>query len=106
MTFLATWGCASDFYPSARWTRSGIVVPFKHRRLRRTHSFGYYTNMVQQIEFIIHTNIQPLRHFFLPKVKGQGQRFKKIYGNAITWKNNYWISPIFDVKLPMSMEIT
>ena len=34
------------FYPSAR----GIVVPFVRHRLRRrrrrTHSFGYYTNMV------------------------------------------------------------
>ena len=42
----------------------GIVVPFV--RLRRTHArfFGYYTNMVQQIEFIIHTNIQPLPALF------------------------------------------
>ena len=35
----------NPFYPSAR----GIVVPFVRRRLRRrrrTHSFGYYTNMV------------------------------------------------------------
>ena len=70
------------FPPSARWARRGIVVPFVHRRRRlrrhrrRTHFFGYYTNMVQQIEFIIHTNIQPLPALFLPKVKviGQGQR--------------------------------
>ena len=27
-------------------------------------SFGYYANMVQQIEFIIYTNIQPLRQKF------------------------------------------
>ena len=42
-----------------RWAIRGIVVPFVHRRLRRrrTQSFGYYTNMVQQIEFITHTNI-------------------------------------------------
>ena len=32
-------------------------------------TFGYYANMVQQIEFIIHTNIQPLRQICLPKVK-------------------------------------
>ena len=31
---------------------------------RRTHSFGSYTNMVQQIKFIIHTNIQPLPALF------------------------------------------
>ena len=69
------------FYPSARWARRGIVVPFvrRLRRRRRTHSFGYYTNMVQQIKFIIHTNIQPLPALFLPKVIGQcqGQRLKK-----------------------------
>ena len=66
--------CATVFHPSARWARRGIVVPFVRRR--RTHSFGYYTNMVQQIKFIIHTNIQPLPALFLPKVKviGQGQR--------------------------------
>ena len=78
------------FYPSARWAQRGIVVPFVRRR-RHTHSFGYYTNMVQQIKFIIHTNIQPLRALFYTqgqghrsKIKGQGQRFKKILVNAIT----------------------
>ena len=34
-----------NFYPSARWARRDIVVPFVRRRLRlrrrrRTHSFG------------------------------------------------------------------
>ena len=48
----------------------GIVVPFVRRRLRCIHSFGYYTNMVQQIKFIIHTNIQPLSTLFFT----QGQR--------------------------------
>ena len=50
-----------------------IVVPFVRRRLRRRrrmHSFGYYANMVQPIEFIIHTNIQPLPALLSP----QGQR--------------------------------
>ena len=50
-------------------------------------SFGYYTNMVQQIEFVIHTNIQPLPAlFFYPRssVKGQGHRFKKKIVNTIT----------------------
>ena len=61
------------FYPSARWARRGIVVPFVRRR---KHSFGYYTNIVQQIKFIIHTNIQPLPALFLPKVKVKG--LKKI----------------------------
>ena len=69
----------------------GIVVPFVRRRprrsLRRRHkqSFDYYTNMVRQIEFIIHTNIQPLQAPFYTqvKVKGQGQRLKKIIVNAI-----------------------
>ena len=59
--------------PSARWARRGIVIPFVRRR-RRTHSFGYYTNMVQQIKFIIHTNIQPLPALFSPKVKSQSSR--------------------------------
>ena len=68
------------FYPSARWARRGIVVPFVRRR-RRTLSFGYYTNMVQQIKFKIHTNIQPLPALFF--TQGQGHRskvkdFKKI----------------------------
>ena len=73
------------FYRSAGWAQRGIVVPFVRRRLR-THSFGYYTNMGQQIKFIIHTNIQPLLALFLLKVKfiGQGQRFKIILVNAIT----------------------
>ena len=61
------------FYPSARWARRGIVVPFVRRRDN--------TNMMQQIKFVIHTNIQPLPALFLPKVKvkvkGQGQRFEK-----------------------------
>ena len=35
-------------------------------------SFGYYANMFQQIEFIIYTNIQPLRQKFF--TKGQGQK--------------------------------
>ena len=45
------------------------------------HVFLYYANMVQQIEFIIYTNIQPLRQKFFAKdqVKGQGQRFKKMF---------------------------
>ena len=65
----------SRFCPSACWARRGIVVPFARRllrRRRRTHSFGYYTNMVQQIKFIIHTNIQPLPALFF--TQGQGQR--------------------------------
>ena len=64
------------FYPSASW---GIVVPFV---CRRTHSFGYYTNMVRQIKFILHTNIQPLPALFF--TQGQGQIFKKNLVNAIT----------------------
>ena len=66
----------NNFHPSARWARRGFVVPFVRRLRRRTQSFGYYTNMVQQIEFIIHTNIQPLPGLFLPKVKVIGQRSK------------------------------
>ena len=42
--------------------------------------------MVQHIEFIIHTKIQLFLQFFLPEVKGQGQSFKQIIVNAITWK--------------------
>ena len=60
-------GCSlSSFLPLGR---RRIVIPFVRLRRRLTHSFGYYTNMVQQIEFIIHTNFQPLRALFLPKVK-------------------------------------
>ena len=53
----------SSFYTSARCDRKGDVVTFVRRRLRRrTQPFGYHTNMVPQIEFIIiHTNSQPLR---------------------------------------------
>ena len=46
------------------------------------HSFGYYTNMVRQIKFILHTNIQPLPALFF--TQGQGQIFKKNLVNAIT----------------------
>ena len=38
------------------------------------HVFLYYANMVQEIEFIIYTNIQPLRQKLL--TKGQGHRSK------------------------------
>ena len=65
------------FYPSARWARRGIVVPFVRRRLRRrrrTHSFGYYTSMVQLNKLIIHANIQPLPALFF--TQGQGHRSK------------------------------
>ena len=62
----------------------GIIVPFERRR--RMHSFGYYTNMVQQIEFIIHTNIQPIPALFSPKVIGQrsNSKIQKILVNEIT----------------------
>ena len=62
----------NPFYPSARWARRGIVVPFVRRR--RTHSFGYYTDMVQQKKFIIPINIQPLPALFF--TKGQDHRSK------------------------------
>ena len=52
--------------------------------------FGYYTSMVQQIGFIIHTNIQPLPAIFLPTIQVLGQKSKskieKFLVNAITWK--------------------
>ena len=51
----------------------GIVVPFVRRR---THSFCYYTNMVQHIEFIIHTNIQPRPALFFTQVQGQRSMVK------------------------------
>ena len=62
----------NDFLPLGPLGPRGIVVPLVRRRRCRTHSFGYYTNMVQQIKFIIHTNIQPLPAFFL--TQGQGHR--------------------------------
>ena len=63
-------------------------------RLPYAASFGYYANIVQQIELIIYTNIQPSRQKFFPKVKVKGQIFKKMF------------CPIFYVKLLMSMEMT
>ena len=76
------------FYPSARWARIGV---HRLRRCRRTQPFGYYTNMMQLVEFIIYTNIQPPPPppgIFLPKVKVIGQRsrskIKKNLVNAIT----------------------
>ena len=76
MAFPATWGCASDIYPSVRWARRGIVVPFVRSQ---KHSFGYYTNMVHQIKFI--QTFNPSRELFF--TQGQGH-----------------------VMLPMSMEMT
>ena len=81
-----------EFYPSARWARSGMSPPpfVRRRRLRRrrrhTQPFAYYTNMVQQIEFIIHANIKPLPAIFFVKVIGQRSRLKiqKNIVNAIT----------------------
>ena len=40
------------------------------------HVFLYYANMVQQIEFIIYTNIQPLRQKFFTKGGGHRSRSK------------------------------
>ena len=83
--FRINYGCQRGFNPSARWARRGIVVPFVRRRLRRhTQPFGYYTNIAQQIKFIIHANIKPIPPLFLPDVKAQGQRFKKYLVNTIT----------------------
>ena len=45
-----------------------------HERLPCAATFLYYTNMFQQIEFIIYANIQPLRQKFF--TKGQGHRSK------------------------------
>ena len=62
----------------------GIVVPFvRRRRLRRRHTqpFGSYTNMVQQIEFIIYTNVQPYPVIIFPQCQGQRSR-SKIQKNA------------------------
>ena len=56
------------FYPSARWARRGIVFPFVRRRRLR---IGYYTSMVQHIEFIIHTNIQHLPTIFFTQAQGR-----------------------------------
>ena len=55
------------------------------------HVFLYYANMVQQIKFIIYTNIQSLRHKFFTKghkskVKVKVKDSKKLFINAITWK--------------------
>ena len=45
-------------------------------------SFGYFANMVQHIEFIIYTNVQPLRQKFF--TKGQGQNsWSKIQKNVL-----------------------
>ena len=61
-----------------------IVVPFMRRR--RTQPFGYYTKMVQQIEFI--QTFNPSRQIFLPKANVIGRRsrskIKQILVNAIT----------------------
>ena len=73
------WNVWPIFYPSARWAQRGIVVPFVRRRCRlrrRTHSFGYYTNMVQHIKFIIHTNIQPLPALFFTQGQGHSSKVK------------------------------
>ena len=77
--------------------RRGILVPLvrlrRRLRRRRTQPFGYYTSMVQHIEFIIHTNIQPLRQFFVHSVKVIGQRSRsKIKRNSRSCdnlKNNF-----------------
>ena len=58
--------------------------PSGHERVLNDATFLYYANMVQQIEFIIYTNIQPLRQKFFnqrsrSEVKGQGQKLKKIF---------------------------
>ena len=58
------------------------VRPSGHERLPYAATFLYYTNLVQHIEFIIYTNIQPLRQKFF--TKGQGQRSRsKIQKNVL-----------------------
>ena len=52
------------------------VRPFGHERLPYAATFLCYANMVQHIEFIIYTNIQPLRQKFFTKVQGQRSRSK------------------------------
>ena len=49
------------------------------KRLLYAASFGYYAYIVQQIELIIYTNIQPLWQKYFTKGQGQCQRFKKIF---------------------------
>ena len=68
----------------------------------------YYTNMVQQIEFIIYANIQPLPANFFAQGLRSKVKVKDLKKSCLrdNLKNNYWISPIFYVKSPMSMEIT
>ena len=78
----------------------GYCRPCTRRLRRRSRFFGYYTNMVQQIEFIIET-FKPSWHFFYPKSKVQ---INSCYRHNL--KNNNWISPFFYVNLPMSTEIT
>ena len=65
---------------------------------RRTQRFGY---IVQQIEFIIHTNIKPLPAIIF--TKGQSQKNSCQRDNL---KNKYWFSLIFHVKLRMTMGMT
>ena len=79
------------FYPSALWARRGIVVPFVHQ-----HGATDW----------IHTNIQPLVAIFFTQGQGQSLKIQKKKWECDNLTTNYWISPIFHVKLPMSMEIT
>ena len=82
MTFQAAWGCASDFYPSARWALRGIVVPARavsaaaHGFLATTPIWCKRLNSLLNYSFK-HSN--PPGTFFT-----QGQRFKNILVNAIT----------------------
>ena len=68
-------GMCKWFLPLGPLGPEGYCRPCTRRLRRRTRFFSYYTNMVQQIEFIIELFIQtfkPSWHFFT-----QGQRFKK-----------------------------
>ena len=73
------------FMPSPRSEQRHYVFGLSIRPAVRpvyTASFGYYANMVQQIEFIIYTNVQPLRQKFF--TKGQGHRSSsKIQKNVL-----------------------
>ena len=61
----------------AKASCSRAVRPAVRPSVRSCINFLYYANMVQQIEFIIYTNIQTLQQKFFTKRQGQRSKVQK-----------------------------
>ena len=72
MTFQAAWGCASDFYPSARWALRGIVVPARAVSAAASGFLATTPTWCNRLNSLLNYSFKHSNPpgTFLPKVKG------------------------------------